>query len=181
MIGDFGDSLLNARNLPSEKGQCKLSPNAFSRGRVYRRFSGGRRSGKSRPGPWGRPGSHGPIGPIPAHRRFRRCAGECLWRLVGGCSLSRQIRVTAIVVLLAWHLAALNSLSLYAGHGGLFSAPRRLFTCKDHLIGIGCWLLGVSAILGSKAMGLLDFGIFVGITLFVADSIFIYRAVRRIR
>ena len=88
--------------------------------------------------------------------------------------------MTAILVFLAWHLAALNSLSLYAGHGGVFSAPRGLFTCKDHLIGICCWLLGVAAILGSKAIGLLDFGIFVGITLFVADSIFIYRAVRSI-
>ena len=34
----YGDCLLNARNFPSEKGQCKLSPNALT---ILRRYAPG--------------------------------------------------------------------------------------------------------------------------------------------
>jgi hypothetical protein len=55
-------------------------------------------------------------------------------------------------------------------------APRQIVLSKSHLLGVAALIIGVFVIIGSAHTGLLNYGIFVGTALGIADAWLIYKA-----
>jgi hypothetical protein len=84
--------------------------------------------------------------------------------------------------MVVFHFAALNSLSGYAGlwaESWLF--PKALLLNRWHIRGVICTTLGTLIIVVSAFYGLIDYGIFLGGALIVADPFFSLLALRDYR
>ena len=79
------------------------------------------------------------------------------------------------------HLYILNSLMLYSGLQTKWwsVAPKNILLSRSHLLGIAALSAGAAVIIGSNTVGLLDYGIFVGVALTVLDPYLIWRAIRQ--
>jgi uncharacterized membrane protein (UPF0136 family) len=80
------------------------------------------------------------------------------------------------------HFGALNSLTLITGvYVESWFFPKALLTNKWHIRGVICSTLGVLIVIGSAAVGLIEYGIFLGGALMAADPVFSYLAIRNYR
>jgi len=82
-----------------------------------------------------------------------------------------------------FHLAMLSSFGLitglYAESWGL--APKRIIFSRAHKLGVLAGTVGVAIIVASHALGLLNYGIFLGVMLMLLDVYLTYRAFRSAR
>jgi drug/metabolite transporter (DMT)-like permease len=92
-----------------------------------------------------------------------------------------QGHLMVIVGVLTWHLAMLSSLSLITGRFSEpgFVAPWAVIRSRSHLMGAFLAVIGALLIILSEMSGLLDYGIFVGVALMLADSFLAHRAFKR--
>jgi len=77
-----------------------------------------------------------------------------------------------------WHLSMLSGIAGYCGSLAetAWPAPRQVVLSKSHLLGVAALIIGVFVIIGSAHTGLLDYGIFVGTALGIADAWLTYKA-----
>jgi hypothetical protein len=95
----------------------------------------------------------------------------------------REIKLTGILAVIfgiaVWHVAALNSISMYTGAFAKtwLPAPKQVIFSRAHGAGLMCAALAVLVLVVSNRSGILNYGIFVAVGLLFIDAYLIYKAV----
>jgi hypothetical protein len=86
-----------------------------------------------------------------------------------------------ILVFALWHLGALQSLGMIFRplEKNFLYSPKDVLLSREHKIGIVCLVIGITIIIGSDTIGLLDYGIFAGTAVILVDAYCVYLAFKR--
>lgn len=83
---------------------------------------------------------------------------------------------------LLWHVGTLSDLGLVSGKyaESRFFLPRTVLLSRYHLAGILCAILAIISVVIGEMVGFVAWGFIVGVLFGIADTYFIYRAVKSV-
>lgn len=88
--------------------------------------------------------------------------------------------LTSLIGVLVWHLAMLNSFSLYTGtYAQSWIAPRAVLLSRMHLLGVSAAFTAAIALYGGWQAGFAEVGLAVAISMILLDTFLVYLAFKR--